>query len=321
MPDAALFSAIDSVPAGAWAVGVSGGADSVALLALLRTRGDLRLHVVHLDHQTRGEASAADAQFVRQLAQEWGIECTVALRSEIESEMSELPANLSARFRAVRLALFRKVVARQNAAGVILAHHADDQAETILHRLLRGSGPMGLVAMEPDADVGGLRILRPLLTVQRVAVRKHLDEIGQNWHEDASNSSDKYLRNRLRRMLADSPDLTPELLHLGDACRALRDWARAAAPALPDAFRVEQLAAAPPLLAAEAARRWLTARGVAPDEIAPDVAGRLVTMSADAASPVRAHFPGKVLVRRRRGMISSETVRRGEGGDAADEHG
>ncbi|MDB5330792.1 MAG: murQ [Phycisphaerales bacterium] len=304
MPDPALFSAIASVPAGAWAVGVSGGADSVALLALLRTRSDLHLHVVHLDHQTRGEESAADAQFVRELAHAWGIESTIAVRSEIEAGMANLPVNPSARFRAARMALFRRVVAVQRAAGVILAHHADDQTETILHRLLRGSGPMGLVAMERETDLGGLCILRPLLTVPRIEIRKHLAEIGQTWREDASNSSDKYLRNRLRQMLSEAPDLTAGVLKLGNACRTLRDWARANAPALPEAFRAAQLAGAPPQLAAEAARKWLTARGVPPGEISPDVTDRLLTMATDAASPARAHFPGRVLVRRQRGVIS-----------------
>lgn len=317
MPDSALFSAIASVPAGAWSVGVSGGADSVALLALLRTRNDLRLHVVHLDHQTRGEESAGDAQFVRRLAQAWDLASTIAVRSEIEAGMTDLPANPSARFRAVRMALFRKVVTEQQAAGVILAHHADDQAETVLHRLLRGSGPMGLVAMERETDLGGLRVLRPLLAVPRTTVRKYLDEIGQSWREDASNSSDKYLRNRLRQMLAEQPDLTPNLLGLSGACRALRDWARSAAPALPEAFRAAQLAAAPPMLAAEAARRWLTARGVPPGEIVPDVTDRLLTMSTDAASPARVHFPGKVLVRRRRGVIERDHQRPSRSGAAA----
>src|SRR5438034_1508222 len=136
----------DAVPAGAWAVAVSGGGDSVALLELLRHRGDLLLHVVHLDHETRGGESATDALFVGELAARWGLAFTIRRRSEIEPAIAaRLPANRSARFRAARLELFRRVIAEHRLAGVILAHHADDQAETVVQRLLRGSGPAGLV--------------------------------------------------------------------------------------------------------------------------------------------------------------------------------
>src|SRR5205823_4177907 len=100
-------------------------------LALLRPRGDLRLHVVHLDHETRGGQSAEDAQFVGDLAREWGLAVTVARRGEIESAMGALPRNRSARHRALRLELFRRVVSEHKLRGVILAHHADDQAETV----------------------------------------------------------------------------------------------------------------------------------------------------------------------------------------------
>ncbi|MDB5171580.1 MAG: hypothetical protein JWN51_353, partial [Phycisphaerales bacterium] len=189
-------------------------------------------------------------------------------------------------------------------AGVILAHHADDQAETVLHRLLRASGPMGLAGMEPQIDLGGLLVLRPLLELPREIVRGYLAEIGQDWREDASNAGNKYLRNRLRRLLAGEPDLTARVMKLGDACRDLRDWARSAAPQLAETFPAATLASLPPTLAAETARRWLAARGVPPGEITPEVTDRLVTMCADAASPVRVHFPGKLLVGRRRGAIS-----------------
>src|SRR6185437_3878431 len=174
MPDPALTSAIATLPPGAWAVGVSGGADSVALLLLLCAREDLSLHVVHLDHQTRGDDSTGDARFVRELAERLHLRCTVALRSDVEATMSDLPGNTSSRYRAARIALFRKVVEEEDLAGVILAHHADDQAETVLHRLLRGSGPTGLAAMERATNIGGLRIVRPLLSVARETLRAFL---------------------------------------------------------------------------------------------------------------------------------------------------
>ena len=92
----------------------------------------------------------------------------------------------------MRLALFRSIVKREKLSGVILAHHADDQAETVLSRLLRGSGYTGLAGMLPRASVCGLMILRPLLDVRREMLRKYLRSIGEAWREDLSNRSPQY---------------------------------------------------------------------------------------------------------------------------------
>jgi tRNA(Ile)-lysidine synthetase-like protein len=301
-------AAAAQVPAGSWAVGVSGGADSVALLSLLLHRADLKLHVVHLDHETRGDASTGDGEFVRDLASRRGLPVTVARRRDIEPTLDHLPPNPSARYRSLRFALFRDIVASSRLAGVILGHHADDQAETVLSRLLRGSGYAGLVGMSPRATLSGLVVLRPLLSVRRDPLRGYLQAQGQDWREDASNASDDYQRNRLRRMLAHHPALTDDLLRLADACRAARDWARRAAPALRAEFPIEQLASLPDVLARESASRWLMEQGVPPDDLgrSPAITDRLVEMSRDAASASRRHFPGTILVRRRRGVIASE---------------
>ena len=298
MTHPALTSAIASVPAGRWAVGVGGGADSVALLRQLHQRGDLLLHVVHLDHQTRGADSTGDADSVRDLAAQLSLPCTIALRSDVEATIEKLPANASSRYRAARIALFRKIVAENALSGVVLAHHADDQAETVLVRLLRGSGAMGLAGMEGATNLGGLAMVRPLLSIRRDMLRDYLREIGQPWREDASNESDKYLRNRLRRLLADHEETFRALVDLGEACRALREWVRSSAPALGITFSVSELADLAALLATESARRWLIERGVLPDQISPAVIARLVNMAADAGSARRAHFPGGVLVKR-----------------------
>jgi len=301
--DDALDSVIATVPPGRWAVGVSGGADSVALLALLRTRPELSLHVAHLDHQTRGDASPADARFVAELAARFGLPCTIRRRDEIEPGLTELPANRSARYRAIRLALFREIVSLHSLQGVLLAHHADDQAETVLHRLIRGSAPAGLAGMSPRASIGGLIVLRPLLNIRRDDLRTYLKRIGQEWREDASNQSDQYLRNRLRKWLYDKPELHETLLSVARRCRALRDWARRAAPRLSESFACGQLADLPEPLAHEASRRWLIARGAPPAQLSEAVLDRLIEMAADAASPPRRHFPGRLLVRRRSGAL------------------
>ena len=303
-----LSEVVASVPAGAWAVGVSGGADSVALLSLLHQRADVSLHVVHLDHETRGIESENDALFVADLARQWQLPCTSARRSEIESALSHPPANISARYRAVRLQLFHQVVQRHHLLGVILAHHADDQAETVLQRLLRGSGYAGLAGIAPRAQVGGLLILHPLLPVRREALREYLRANTIAWREDRSNQSDKYLRNRLRRVLSEHSSLVPALLALGEACGRLRDAARGAAPVLGEEFFGDELADLPLILAEESARQWLIERGVPIDQVDRSAIERLILMSSDAASPPRQDFAGAVHIRRaRKGMITART--------------
>jgi tRNA(Ile)-lysidine synthase len=300
------FSAtLAAVPAGPWGVAVSGGADSVALLLLLtRHRTDLTLHVVHLDHETRAGASEADARFVRELSARLGLACMIATRSEIEATIGQVEANLSARFRDARLALFRKSVTEHGLSGVLLAHHADDQAETILHRLLRGSGPAGLAGMSPTSRVGGVTLCRPLLDARRDALREVLRDGGQPWREDASNESTDYLRNRLRAMLARHPDLIEALLRLGRSCHGLRSWVHAQTREPAETIRAAQLLGFPEPLRREFARRWLARAGVPEDRIDPATIARLITMADDAASPPRQHFPGDVLVRRARGTLS-----------------
>src|SRR5205823_2363659 len=132
------------------------------------------------DHQTRGEASTGDAAFVRDLAGRWGLPCTITTRAEIEPGVGDLPSNPSSRYRTLRLALFQRVVQQHSLAGVILAHHADDQAETVLGRLLRGSGFSGLAGMSTRTTLSGLTILRPLLDITRASLRTCLIAKGES---------------------------------------------------------------------------------------------------------------------------------------------
>src|SRR5438045_3626023 len=184
-----LHKAVCQVPAGRWALGISGGADSVALLRLISERREIESIVVHLNHQIRGADSNADAEFVAALAAQLGHRCHIARRDQIEPTTKALPKNRSAHFRALRLALFRSIVESEKLSGVILAHHADDQAETVLSRLLRGSGYSGLTGMSPQTTIGGLTILRPLLSVRREMLREYLRAVGQDWREDLSNQT------------------------------------------------------------------------------------------------------------------------------------
>ena len=299
-----LDDATASVPPGRWAVGVSGGADSVALLLLLCRRPDLSLTVVHLNHEMRGPNSHGDEAFVVSLCNRLGV--PVVTRRLSELKLTDLPNNPSARFRAARLALFREVVRRERLDGVLLAHHGDDVAETTLQRLLRGGGVRGLAALRPRASVGGLLVVRPLLRVRRNDLRQLLTRQGQSWREDSSNSSPRYQRNRVRLLLAEHPRLNDALLDVADASGAARDWLTRHAPPAEARLPVGLLADLPAPLAQEVARRWLVSRGAAPAELSGAVLQRLVAMARDAASAPRQHFPGGVLVRRRGGVLFVE---------------
>src|SRR5205823_2544597 len=119
---------------------------------------------------------------------------------------------------------FQDVVAARGLAGVILAHQADDQAETVLQRLLRNSPPGGLVGMSRVTTIAGLQILRPLLAVKHADLVAHLQSIGQSWRDDASNQSDAYERNRLRKLLSQHAALSDSLIDVATTFGALREW-------------------------------------------------------------------------------------------------
>jgi tRNA(Ile)-lysidine synthase len=294
------------VPLGRWAVAVSGGADSVALLLLLCDRPDLSLHVVHLDHQLRGPASTADASFVADLSARLSVPATIVRRDQIEPDMPSLPKNLSARYRAIRIEFFRRVVERDALLGVIFAHQADDQAETILLRLLRGSGPLGLAGMSPRARIAGLTVLRPLLETRRSDLRSFLTKRDQPWREDASNQSDAYARNRVRKFLDSHPDLHEPLLVLGRSCSGCKRWIAENSPHLAQKFPAKALADLPRMLGRESARRWLASHSASAADLTPEVLDRLRGMAADAATPATFSFPANLRVHRRRGWISRD---------------
>ncbi|CAN5399329.1 hypothetical protein BH10PLA1_BH10PLA1_13380 [soil metagenome] len=306
MIDPVLQNAIAQVSPGKWAVGVSGGADSVALLLLLRDRTDLQLTVAHLDHETRGQASTDDAAFVRNLAGQFGLPAEFARRSDIEKYIADPPANPSALYRACRIELFQRVVADHQLQGVILAHHADDQAEMVLHRLIRGAPATALGGMSVQVSLGGLVVVRPLLGVRRDRLRSLLAERHQPFREDASNASDDYLRNRLRKILADRPGVVDRLLELSTRCAELRDWAVATALNLDESFHVNRLADLPDVVARESAKQWLVARGAPAGELSTDVLDRLLLLCRDASTPSRQHFPGRLNIARRRGIVQCD---------------
>jgi tRNA(Ile)-lysidine synthase len=180
-------------------VAVSGGADSVGLLRLLEDlRGKLgiTLVVLHFNHLLRGADSDADEEFAAALARERKLEF-IADREEVAARSRENHWNLEDGARKLRYAFFARVVEGESVSRVAVAHTADDQAETVLGRLIRGTGLEGLAGIYP---VNG-SVVRPLLDIRRSALRGYLAKIGQFWREDATNLDTRRMRSRIRHQL------------------------------------------------------------------------------------------------------------------------
>ena len=181
-------------------IGVSGGADSVALLHLLAEAGFQNLIVCHLDHRLRGKASNADARFVEKLAEKLGLTCEIG-RCDIRHRMKETGESMETAARHARHAFFADCATKHRCRRVLLAHHADDQAETVLWNLLRGShGLKGMREVQKIVmlDRRPLEFHRPFLTLRHSDLVAWLQERGHAWREDASNSEPVAVRNRLR---------------------------------------------------------------------------------------------------------------------------
>ena len=183
------------------AVGCSGGADSVALaclLAELKEALGLRLLLVHLNHQLRGAEADADEAFVRKLAERLEVEF-LARHEDVAARARRDKANLEEAGRQARLEFFASLIAAGKADAVALAHTLDDQAETVLGRLVRGAGTKGLAGIYPVVELTPAgKLVRPLLGIRRGELRVYLAEREQPWREDASNLDRGRLRNRIR---------------------------------------------------------------------------------------------------------------------------
>jgi tRNA(Ile)-lysidine synthase len=208
-------------------VAVSGGADSVALLRLLeRLRDDLgiTLAVVHFNHSLRATESEGDAEFVEQLARTRGFKI-VTDRRDVAAEAQRQGRNLEDMARQLRYAFFERVVREGRATHIAVAHTADDQAETVLAHLIRGTGLTGLAGIYPVAGA----VVRPLLGTRREELREYLRAIGQSWREDSTNRDTRRMRARIREQLLPllARDFSPAIAgHLKELARFAREEER-----------------------------------------------------------------------------------------------
>jgi tRNA(Ile)-lysidine synthase len=195
-------------------VGVSGGPDSVALLhCLVALSGKWALHLVvgHLNHRLRGEAADQEAAFVERLASRLGVPCEVGSR-DVASYSAEHRLSIQEAARAVRYAFYEDVAAGHGARKIALGHQADDNAESILIYLLRGTGPRGLAGIPPVRDG---RFIRPLIDLSRTQIVQFLEQRGFEYVRDDSNLDPKYLRTRIRHELLPllKDNFNPKIVH------------------------------------------------------------------------------------------------------------
>ncbi|MHB1425648.1 MAG: tRNA lysidine(34) synthetase TilS [Gemmataceae bacterium] len=235
---------------------ISGGADSVVLVRALdaarNPRAPLPLVLAHLNHQLRGHESDADEEFVvslhAQLTAAGRPNLTLCRTSrDMAAQAHAEGANLEALARRERYRWLAEVARERGMKYIATGHSANDQAETVLHRLLRGTGLRGLRGIAARRELEpGLVVIRPLLPATRADILAYLHELGQSFREDASNSDSRYTRNRIRH------ELLPHLAeHYNPAIvRTLAGLAEQA----DDAYRAEESAARVLLAEAELPR-------------------------------------------------------------------
>jgi tRNA(Ile)-lysidine synthase len=247
------------------------------------------LTVAHLHHGIRGRAAAADAAFVRDLAKRLRLPCIIG-RAAVPALARQRGISLEMAARSARYAFFARAARRAGAAVVATAHTADDQAETVLMRLLRGAGPAGLAGIPHTAEHPGIRVVRPLLDVPRQAVLAYLKAHTLGWREDETNADRTIPRNRVRHELLPllerdfNPQVREALIRAGRLIRedgAFLDRlatglyrAHVRGPA-PHDLDLEPMQACVPALRRRVLRLWLQQAGVAGDALDFDTIERL----------------------------------------------
>jgi tRNA(Ile)-lysidine synthase len=227
------------------AVGLSGGADSVALLRILaahRQELGLVLHAAHLHHGLRGEEADGDLDFARSLAAELGlpfhearVDTATEARARLEAgqtgqtEPGKPAESIEEAARRLRYGWFRQLMASGEVEAVATAHTRDDQAETVLAKFLRGAWTEGLSGIHPVVEFPEGRILRPLLAATRAEVELYLGSLGQSWREDSSNRHLTFTRNRIRHELLPlleswNPRLREHLAQMASLARDEEAW-------------------------------------------------------------------------------------------------
>jgi len=217
-------------PGDAVVVSLSGGPDSTVLLLLFARLTELRLRIIggHINHRLRGEESEEDEAFIRRICGEVGVPIFVrGVDTKVSFQKSKARSceSLQSFARDIRYSFLHELSEKEGAQRIALGHNMDDQAETVLFRILRGCGMDGISAMRP---VRG-KIIRPLLDISKSEIVDFLDNSGFAYRSDSSNKSKKYLRNKIRLELLPAleqynPQIKASLSSLAGVCREENDF-------------------------------------------------------------------------------------------------
>lgn len=293
-------------------VAVSGGADSVGLLLVLSTlrrRLGIELVAAHIHHGLRGADADLDQACAATAAARLGVPFASAA---IGDRLAGSAANVEARARKARYAALRRLMRAHDCRRIATGHTLDDQAETVLMRIVRGSGLRGLSAIRPRRRDG---VVRPLLDCRRAAVRSAVDQAGLGYRHDASNDDPRFLRTQVRqRLLPVLADLNPAI---AESCAALAASARAergaarrwidgelAGASSDGDLPVAWLAAQPAGSRALLLRRWLVRAGVPRRRLGRRHVQAAVELAAAGAGRGEVHLPLGWLLCRSRGRLS-----------------
>jgi tRNA(Ile)-lysidine synthase len=232
-------------------VAVSGGADSVALLCImleLRPELGIVLSVVHFNHKLRGVEAEADEHFVTQLAHRHKLELH-ASGSDVAAHARSQHLSTEAAARQLRYRYFRRLFEEQKLNRIATGHTLDDQAETVLLRIVRGAGTRGLAGIYPQLQVQGSQfsVVRPLLQTRRRLLEAYLAEIAQDWREDSSNRDLRHARNRMRHGIVPrlertlNPSVRETLAETADIARSEEEyWQKEVGRVLPEVWQAER---------------------------------------------------------------------------------
>lgn len=287
-------------------VGVSGGRDSMALLAALSRLGYQDLVVCHLDHGLRGRESHADAALVAREAKRLELPLA-AERADLKKREPGKSVELAAR--EARHAFFQRCARTHRCRRIFLAHQADDQVETCLFNFLRGTGAAGLGGMKPVAKIGALEILRPFLGITRQEITAFVRQNSVPYRDDASNRDDAHTRNRLRKILSAIekalPAFRPAILRAAEISREEDAWMESQVPAVERRLSCRELRLLPLVLRRRTVLRWLRQHRVTDAGFAETE--RVLSLLDTTGGPAKINLPGDLHARRRAGEIFLES--------------
>ena len=298
-----------------WLVGVSGGLDSMALLHILHEEGFSDLVVCHLDHGLRGAASTGDAKFVQKVAVGMGFKVEIT-KADVRGAMIVRRESLETAARAERHAFFGECARKYRCNRLLLAHHADDQAETVLWNLMRGSHGFRGMSGTKRIRMGGrtMEVERPLLGLRKQELEDWMSLLGFRFREDASNATNDVVRNRIRNealpLLREisGRDVSEMLVRNASATEQMRElvsWAVEKANAVDPQGRLhlKVISALPLSLQREVILEFLKKAGVS--GIDSDLLERCASLT-DTGMPASVNLPGGVRFRRRQGRLFVE---------------